>query len=113
MEYETVSSNEVIEDAPAETAEQSTIESVSSNDTQLTVSVGDAGMDITDETGTPIAETETTVSGDVSQMLTEIRDTNTGILTAANAALFLALVIWCVEKVQNPVRRLFFNAKSD
>lgn len=113
MKYETVSNNEVIEDAPVETAEQSTIESVSSNDTQLTVSVGDAGIDITDETGTPITETETTVSGDVLQMLTEIRDTNTSILTAVNATLFLALVIWCVEKVQNPVRRLFFNAKSD
>lgn len=113
MEYETISSNEVIEDAPAETAELSTIESVSSNDTQLTVSVGDAGMDITDETGTPIAETETTVSGDVLQMLTEIRDTNTGILTAVRATLFLVLVIWCVEKIKRAIRRLFFNAESD
>lgn len=113
MEYETVSSNEVIEDAPVETAEQSTIESVSSNDAQLTVSVGDAGMDITDGTGTPVTETETTVSGDALQMLTEIRDTNTSILTAVHATLFLVLVIWCVEKVQNPIRRLFFNAKSD
>lgn len=113
MEYETVSSNEVIEDAPAETAEQSIIESVSSNDTQLTVSVGDAGMSITDETGTPVTETETVVSGDVLQMLTEIRDANTGILTAVRATLFLVLVIWCVEKIKKTVRRLFFNAKSD
>lgn len=113
MEYESISGNGIKTAGLAETAEQSTIESVSSNNTQLTVSVGDAGMDITDETGTPVTETETAVSGDVLQMLTEIRDTNMGILTAVNATLFLALVIWCVEKVRNSVRRLFFNAKSD